>query len=214
MPGAKSVPAAPTAYSPVAAPISRSASAAPALRSSLTAPAMLTMAAMLRVSGEKATPATPISTQAPPSESAYATSPGVHAPSIGPSPSESSTLASSLAFGAALPETLAHSESSAGHDSTPTGTVLHAQLQALHLVNAPPVRSSGVDPDVHESSHGGMSQEGASGSCREENLRAWMWDGAAGGLIGGGGSTNAGRKPGDSRMLMPDGSALKILRPS
>ena len=56
-----------------------------------------------------------------------------------------------------------------------------------------------------------------------------MWDGAAGGLIGGGGSINAGRKPGegmwqvgetchgdepvflaDARMLMPDGSALPV----
>ncbi|KAL1702751.1 hypothetical protein EV121DRAFT_209352 [Schizophyllum commune] len=314
MPGAKSVPAAPTTYSPVAAPIPRSASAAPALRSSSAAPAMRTMAAMLRGSGKKGTPVPPISTQAPPS--AYATSLGVHAPSIGPSTSESSTLASSLAQLSAtslsqlssaslaqLSETLAHSESSAGHGSTSTGSVQHAQLQALHLANAPPVRSPGVHPDVQYakalvqrrkstgtehrrgasggevlrgpngevlrvpgesayswgwgrkgskkdadkkgkaregdevrreeslrsgSSHG-KSQEGAPGSRRDEGLHARMWDGVAGGLVGGGGSTNVGRKPGegmwqvgetwygdepvflaDGRMLMPDGSALPV----
>ncbi|KAL1686168.1 hypothetical protein GGG16DRAFT_64823 [Schizophyllum commune] len=312
MPGAKSVPAASTVYSPVAAPIPRSASAAPALRSSSAAPAMRTMAAMLR--GKKGTPVPPISTQAPPS--AYATSLGAHAPSIGPSTSESSTLASSLAQLSAtslsqlssaslaqLSETLAHSESSAGHGSTSTGSIQHAQLQALHLVNAPPVRSPGVHPDVQYakalvqrrkstgtehrrgasggevlrgpngevlrvpgesayswgwgrkgskkdadkkgkaregdevrreeslrsgSSHG-KSHEGTPGPRRDEGSHARMWDGVAGGLVGGGGSTNVGRKPGegmwqvgetrygdepvflaDGRMLMPDGSALPV----
>lgn len=175
MPGAKSVPAAPTAYSPVAAPIPRTASAAPALRSSLTAPARLTIAAMLRGSGEKDKRFCRVLKETGGSclysyscntnfdagtaiGVLYATSPGARAPSIGPSTSESSTLASSLAQlpatslsqlpSASLaqrPETLARSESSAGHDST---SVQHAQLQALHLVNAPPVRSPGVHPDV------------------------------------------------------------------
>ncbi|KAL1742349.1 hypothetical protein HDZ31DRAFT_43460 [Schizophyllum fasciatum] len=209
--------AAPEPQSPVAAPIPRSVSAAPTLRSASAAPVMRTVAGMLRGSGKKGAPVPPISTHAPPS--AYASSLSAQAPSLGPSTSESSTLASSLAQLSAtslsqLSETLAlsdagtssagHGSASTGHHSAPHHPAPHAQLQAPHLTNAGPVRSPGVHPDVQyakalvqrRKSTGTEHRRGASGGevLRGPNGEVLRVPGEGGSGWGWGRRRDAGRK--------------------